>query len=281
MNTCRWSETQRSRLKALGADEHVLEIDFETEDQRDSAFHKRVKTLTRKCREELHQFREDVRRPFLCRLEQRLAERLAAEAFVQVSTPLIMSKGHLRRMGIDADHELHQQIFWADPKRCFRPMLAPHLYFVSKDLLRLWPRPVRLFEIGPCFRKESQGAQHMNEFTMLNLVEYGTPTEERRRRLEELAGIVMETAGVADYCIERDQSEVYGETTDILAGPDRLEVASAALGPHPLDEAWGVSETWVGLGFGLERLVMTGQGFDTLKKCGRSLSYLNGMPLNV
>ena len=74
---------------------------------------------------------------------------------------------------------------------------------------------------------------------------------------------------------------MYGETTDILAGSGRLEVASAAMGPHPLDEAWDITETWVGLGFGMERLVMVAQNLDTLNKCGRSLTYLNGTPLNV
>ena len=67
-------------------------------------------------------------------------------------------------------------------------MLAPHLYYVLKDLLRLWEKPVRIFEIGSCFRKESRGARHSNEFTMLNLVEMGLAEDKRQARLETLPG---------------------------------------------------------------------------------------------
>jgi phenylalanyl-tRNA synthetase alpha chain len=278
---CRWSDTQLNRLKALGAEAETLTLTFATEAGRDASFQKHAKRLTRQGRERLKQFRDEDRRPHLVRLEHLLAEALVCEGFTQVATPIIMSKGHLGRMGLDRDHDLYRQIFWADANRCFRPMLAPHLYYVSKDLLRLWPRPLRLFEIGPCFRKESHGVQHMNEFTMLNLVEYGTPETQRHRRLEALTGLVMTTAGISDYLIEQEQSEVYGDTMDVMAGSGPLEVASAAMGPHRLDAAWGVTETWVGIGFGLERLTMVARGWDNLKKCGRSLSYLDGIPLNI
>jgi len=39
-------------------------------------------------------------------------------------------------------------------------------------------------------------------------------------------------------------------------GGDGAEVCSAAVGPNPLDGNWGIVEPWVGLGFGLERLIM-------------------------
>ena len=42
---------------------------------------------------------------------------------------------------------------------------------------------MQIFEIGPCFRRESGGAQHASEFTMLNLVEAGLPIEARVERL--------------------------------------------------------------------------------------------------
>jgi phenylalanyl-tRNA synthetase alpha chain len=94
-----------------------------------------------------------------------------------------MSRGLLEKMSIGADHPLGAQIFWLDRDRCLRPMLAPHLYYVLKDLLRLWESPVRIFEVGSCFRKESQGSQHSNEFTMLNLAEMGVTEESRLKRL--------------------------------------------------------------------------------------------------
>ena len=60
-------------------------------------------------------------------------------------------------MTITEDHPLFSQVFWLDSDRCMRPMLAPHLYYVLVDLLRLWEKPVRIFEIGMCYRKETKG----------------------------------------------------------------------------------------------------------------------------
>ena len=140
---------------------------------------------------------------------------LVQNNFVQVTTPTILSKGLLAKMSIDDDHPLASQIFWLGNDKCLRPMLAPHLYFVLKDLLRLWEKPVRIFEIGSCFRKESQGAQHSNEFTMLNLVEMGLAEDQRQSRLEEMAALVTAAAGVDDYIIQTESSAVYGETIDI------------------------------------------------------------------
>ena len=160
-------------------------------------------------------------------------------------------------------------------------MLAPHLYFVLKDLLRLWEKPVRIFEIGSCFRKESQGAQHSNEFTMLNLVEMGLAEENRRARLEELADLVTTAAGVESYTMQPESSAVYGETIDILSGEKQVEIGSAAMGPHRLDRAWQITEAWVGIGFGLERMLMVAKKSSSLGKMGRSLAYLDGIRLNI
>jgi pyrrolysyl-tRNA synthetase-like protein len=184
-------------------------------------------------------------------------------------------------MSIDDDHPLASQIFWLDKDRCLRPMLAPHLYYVLKDLLRLWEKPVRIFEIGSCFRKESQGARHSNEFTMLNLVEMGLAEQKRQARLEEMAALITAAAGVDDYIIQAESSAVYGETIDILAGEKRLEIGSAAMGPHVLDQAWQITDAWVGIGFGLERLLMAAEKSDSLGKMGRSLAYLDGIRLNI
>ena len=200
---------------------------------------------------------------------------------LQVTTPTILSKGLLAKMSIDDDHPLASQVFWLGKDKCLRPMLAPHLYFVLKDLLRLWEKPVRIFEIGSCFRKESQGAQHSNEFTMLNLVEMGLAEDQRQPRLEEMAALVTAAAGVDDYIIQTESSAVYGETIDILAGEDRLEIGSAAVGPHVLDRAWQVTDAWMGIGFGLERMLMIAENSRSLGKMGRSLGYLDGIRLNI
>ena len=276
-----WTHTQQSRLIELAADEVELTRQFENAAARDQTYQQLEKKLVKAQRRKLQQLRDGPRRPKLCRLESRLADVLIQNGFVQVTTPTILSKGLLAKMSIDDDHPLTSQIFWLGKDRCLRPMLAPHLYFVLKDLLRLWEKPVRIFEIGSCFRKESQGAQHSNEFTMLNLVEMGLAEDQRQARLEKMAALVTAAAGVDDYEIQTENSAVYGETIDILAGQDRLEIGSAAMGPHVLDQAWQITEAWMGIGFGLERLLMIAEKSRSLGKMGRSLGYLDGIRLNI
>ncbi len=276
-----WTEIQRVRLGELNAADKDLNQGFDDPAERDKAFQKLERHLVKVERQKLQEFRDGPRRPKLCVLESRLTELLVQNHFVQVTTPTILSKGLLAKMSIDEDHPLSSQIFWLGRDKCLRPMLAPHLYFVLKDLLRLWEKPVRIFEIGSCFRKESQGARHSNEFTMLNLVEMGLPEDQRQARLEEMAALVTAAAGVDDHVIRTEESAVYGETIDILAGEDRMEIGSAAMGPHVLDQAWEVTDAWMGIGFGLERLLMIQQKSRSLGKMGRSLAYLDGIRLNI
>jgi len=276
-----WTAIQIARLNELAAGDRDMDQCFDSPSERDRAFQKLEKQLVKVQRQKLQQLREGSRRPGLCRLESRLTDILVQHNFVQVTTPTILSKGLLAKMSIDDDHPLASQIFWLGKDKCLRPMLAPHLYFVLKDLLRLWEKPVRIFEIGSCFRKESQGAQHSNEFTMLNLVEMGLAEDQRQARLEELTALVTAAAGVEDYVIQTETSAVYGETIDILAGKDRLEIGSAAMGPHVLDQAWQIQEAWMGIGFGLERLLMMAEKSRSLGRMGRSLAYLDGIRLNI
>ncbi len=280
LNKFTWTEIQSKRLKALGADQQILEGGFDTPRERDQVFQKLDKQLVRDHRARLEELRTKKFRPGICALESRLIQAMTAQGFVQVTTPIIMSRGLLAKMSVDENHALSSQVFWLDKSKCLRPMLAPHLYFVLKDLLRLWERPVRIFEVGSCFRKESQGARHASEFTMLNLVEMGTPLEERQARLKALAAVVMDAAGIETYDFEFESSEVYGETMDVVA-PGDVEVASGAMGPHALDKAWKITENWVGIGFGLERLLMVKAGSHNLGSVGRSLTYLDGVPLNI
>ena len=115
---------------------------------------------------------------------------------MRVVTPLIIAADSLRKMGIGHGHQLREQVFWLEDGRCLRPMLAPNLYTLLRRLERNWSKPFGIFEIGPCFRRDSKGASHLNEFTMLNLVELGRPEAEGRARLGELASLVMQAAGV-------------------------------------------------------------------------------------
>ena len=86
---------------------------------------------------------------------------------------------------------------------------------------------------------------------------------------------------MSDFDFEIVNSEVYGDTIDIVAGENRMEMGSAAMGPHPLDRLWKITETWVGIRFGLERLLMAAEKSNTLSKVGRSLAYLEGVRLNI
>jgi phenylalanyl-tRNA synthetase alpha chain len=120
----------------------------------------------------------------------------------------------------------------------------------------------------------------MNEFTMLNLVDFAGVEDGRQMdRLQQLAEGAMKAIGVDDYELEIEKSEVYGETMDIVRGG--LEIASGAYGPHFLDPKWGVFETWVGIGFGIERIAMSMENYKTIKRVGKSIAYLDGSPLNL
>ncbi len=112
---------------------------------------------------------------------------------------------------------------------------------------------------------------------MLNVVEMGIEGDPQAR-LEEMAALIMEAVGLA-YQLQTETSEVYGTTTDIVV--DDLEIASGAIGPHPLDANWDIAENWAGLGVGLERLVMLKEGFRNIRRAGRSLIYLDGARLNI
>jgi phenylalanyl-tRNA synthetase alpha chain len=116
---------------------------------------------------------------------------------------------------------------------------------------------------------------------MLNLVEMGLPAENRQTRLEELTALIATAAGIEDYFLQVESSAVYGETMDILAGQNQVEIGSSAFGPHPLDRAWKVTDAWVGIGFGLERLLMVSEKSESLARMGKSLAYLDGIRLNI
>lgn len=276
-----WTQTQRIRLLELDADQMTLARTFPDADARNRTFQAWASAQVDAHRQRLEALRDGPRRPRLCRLESLLVERLVDDGFVQVVTPMLMARGLLAKMSLTEDHPLFRQVFWVTPDRCLRPMLAPHLYHVVKDLLRLWEKPVRIFEVGTCFRKETEGARHAAEFTMLNLCEFGLAEEDRTRRLEELAALVMTCAGIDNYAMVAEASAVYGSTMDVVNQEDGLELGSAAMGPHPLDRSWRITDTWVGIGFGLERLLMAAEGAGNLARFGRSIAYLDGIRLNI
>jgi pyrrolysyl-tRNA synthetase-like protein len=273
-----FSPVQKQRLREVGVGPELMDRVFQDARERDSAFRQVEKMAIRKSRERIEALQKNRFRPVLCELEDCLVETLTKEGFVQVATPLIIARQMLAKMSITSDHPLSKQVFWVGENRCLRPMLAPSLYSLLKRLIRLWKKPIRIFEVGPCFRKESRGGQHGNEFTMLNLVELGLLEEDRKHRLEDLIALVMRASGIKTYRLSTKPSEVYGDTLDVVSG---VEVGSAAMGPHKLDAHWGIFDPWVGVGFGLERLVMVREGFQNIQRVSRSLEYLDGVRLNI
>jgi phenylalanyl-tRNA synthetase alpha chain len=274
-----FTDGQKRRLLGLGADPSVCASGFDDSKACDRRFKELERELADASKRRLNYMREETRRPGLLILQSEIERALREEGFVQVSTPIIMAKHMLVKMSLGDGHALYSQVFWLEGDKCLRPMLAPNLYSVSLDLMRIWEKPIRVFEIGSCFRKESQGNRHLNEFTMCNLVEWGTSKETRSDRLRQLARVVMAASGIDDYDLAETDSEVYGPSLDVLS--DGTELASGNIGPHFLDDNWGIRSTWVGLGFGLERLLMTRQKTNNIHSVGKSLSYLDGVRLRI
>lgn len=272
------TETQKQRLQELDADTNLVEKVFSNAQERDASFKMIEKRLIKEEKQRLQNLRNYHRSPMICQIERILVDKLTEEGFVQVITPIIITKEFLEKMSITTNNPLINQVFWLSKNKCLRPMLAPNLYHLLRRLVRLWEKPIRIFEIGPCFRKDSKGSEHLNEFTMLNLVELGLSQESRLERLRELISLLMGAVGINEYQLVSKPCEVYGETVDIMAG---TELCSAVVGPHPLDDAWGIVDPWVGLGIGLERLVMVRQGYQNIQRVGRSLIYLDGSRLNI
>jgi len=277
-----WTDIQMHRLKELNVAGDDLCATFDNESDRNRAFQELEKKRVRREREHLDRLLDTRFRPRRCQLESQLVSALTCEGFTQVTTPTLISRKDLARMSIDRNHPFNDQVYWVDSRRCLRPMLAPGLYHLMKDLARIRPvKPIRFFEIGACFRKESSGGRHAGEFTMLNIVEMRVPLGSRKARLQSLAEQVLSAAGIDAHDLVDESSEVYEATTDIVCGPEQLEVASCAVGPHPLDTAWGIVDTWVGLGFGLERLMMAREKSPGIGKWCKSVSYLDGIRLTL
>jgi phenylalanyl-tRNA synthetase alpha chain len=276
-----FSESQFQRLVYLGEDPKKTKSEqFENETQRNREFQTLEKKAVKKIKNEIQDFLDIKLVPKMQKLQQNLRKALFENGFAEVSTPTIIPKSYLDKMTIDSNSPLWEQVFKVDKNLFLRPMLAPGLYDVSKKLLTFTPVPLRVFEIGSCYRRESEGKNHLREFTMLNLVEWGTPLDERTERLRILGRLVMEAAGVQNFRFEDENSVVYGAGTDIT-DVNGIELASSSMGPHKLDLAWGISCTWVGIGFGLERILASKHNCSNISPYARSVSYLNGAALDI
>lgn len=279
--TEKFTVTQRQRLTELDGDKNIVDSVFKTVEERNETFKTIEGKMVKAGKEKLNKLLNEEHKTLAKKVEDSLETWLMeAEGFTRVVTPIMITSASLEKMTITKEHPLTNQVFWIDSKKCLRPMLAPNLYEVMRDLHKITKEPVRIFEAGSCFRKESQGAEHMNEFTMLNFVELaGVKEGEQMERLTQLAKDAMKALGIENYELVTEKSEVYIETLDIEV--NGVEIASGAFGPHPLDSKWGIFDTWVGIGFGIERIAMVLGEHQTIKRVGKSTSYLDGTPLNL
>ncbi|MEA4978063.1 MAG: pyrrolysine--tRNA(Pyl) ligase large subunit [Methanomassiliicoccaceae archaeon] len=271
----RYTESQIQKLREYG-DGPVDLSEFSDAAERDISFTKLMAAEMSANDAAIKDMVSNPRGHDLVQLERELSKALMDAGFVEVRTPTIISKAALAKMTITEDHPLYRQVFFIDSKRCLRPMLAPNLYYYMRKLRDHTDDTIRFFEIGSCFRKESHSGRHLEEFTMLNLVEQGQ-IEDPVADLREFIDIVMDTVGMK-YETAREESDVYVETLDVEV--DGVEVASGAVGPHILDAAHDIHEPWCGIGFGLERLLAMKNGKNSVRKTGRSLTYMNGRKID-
>lgn len=180
-------------------------------------------------------------------------------------------------MGILPSNELWRQIVWTEDGKCLRPMLAPNLYVIMRRLRRITDS-IRIFEIGTCFRKEEDGSKHLTEFTMCNAVCFPIRTDPELE-LRSLINLLMSAVEISDYKVVESVCQVYGKTLDIEF--NNMEVSSCAIGPITIDANWGILEPWVGMGMGLERVLMIKHNLNRIKPFGRNLNYLNGISIGV
>lgn len=271
----RYTESQIQKLREYG-DGPVDESEFSDNGERDRSFTKLMAAEISANNSAIKNIILNPEGHDLVKLERDLAKALIDLGFIEVRTPTMMSISSLKKMTIDEDHPLYRQVFFIDKKRCLRPMLAPNLYQYMRKLRTHTDGIIKFFEIGSCFRKESNSGQHLDEFTMLNLVVQGQ-LEDPVAELRKLIDVIMNVIGL-EYETAREESDVYVETLDVEV--DGVEVASGAVGPHRLDAAHDIHEPWCGVGFGLERLLALKHDKNTVRKTGRSLTYLNGRKID-
>lgn len=267
----KFSPSQKKRLEAL-----LVSDELDLNDPNLPAFDVLEAELTSQRKAELTDIYENSREHMLAQLERDISAFLISRGFIEIKSSVLIPEEYIIRMGIDKDLELSKQVFRTDDGRCLRPMLAPVLYNYLRRFDKILPDPIKIFEIGPCYRKESDGSSHLEEFTMVNFCQMGDGAT--RENLIELIDALLTHLGIS-YEIEGDECMVYGATVDVMHGD--LELSSAVVGPVPMDIDWGIDKPWIGAGFGLERLLKAKHNFKNIKRGSRSEFYYNGIYTNL
>jgi len=267
----KFSPSQKKRLEALMVAD---EIDLNDSNLSDYATLEADLTAQRKA--ELRDIYANSREHMLAKLERDISAFLISKGFIEIKSSILIPEEYIVRMGIDKDLELSKQVFRTDDGQCLRPMLAPVLYNYLRRFDKILPDPIKIFEIGPCYRKESDGSSHLEEFTMVNFCQMGEGST--RENLVQLLDEFLTYLGI-EYKIEGDECMVYGATVDVMHGD--MELSSAVVGPVPMDIDWGINKPWIGAGFGLERLLKAKYKFKNIKRGSRSEYYYNGIYTNL
>jgi pyrrolysyl-tRNA synthetase len=266
----KFTRSQLDRLETL-----VLSGDKASLNE-DLSFRELESELLARRKNDMKRIYSDERENNLGKLERDITKFFVERGFLEIKSSILIPAEYVERMGIDNDTELSKQVFRIDKNLCLRPMLAPSLYNYLRRLDKILPDPIKIFEIGPCYRKESDGKDHLEEFTMLNFCQMGSDCS--RENLKSLIKEFLDYLEI-DFEIVEDSCMVYGETLDVIHG--NLELSSAVVGPVPLDREWGIDKPWIGAGFGLERLLKVMHNFKNVKRAARSESYYNGIPTNL
>lgn len=261
------TQSQKNRLEALLSPKDNISLDDIT-----SSFKELESMLVSRRKDDLQQMYETDRENHLGKLERTITKFFVDRGFLEIKTPIVIPAEYVERMGINNDVELSKQIFRIDKNLCLRPMLAPTLYNCLRKFDNVLSDPLKIFEIGPCYRKESDGKEHLEEFTMLNFCQMGSGCT--RENLEAIIKEFLDFLNV-DFEIVGDSCMVYGDTIDVMHGD--MELSSAVVGPVPMDRDWGIDKPWIGAGFGLERLLKVKHDFKNIKRGSRAESYYNGI----
>lgn len=264
------TKSQIDRLEGLLSPKDEISLNSGT------PFRELESQLLSRRKKDLQQIYAEERENYLGKLERDITKFFVDRGFLEIKSPILIPAEYVERMGINNDTELSKQVFRVDKNFCLRPMLAPNLYNYLRKLDRALPDPIKIFEIGPCYRKESDGKEHLEEFTMLNFCQMGSGCT--RENLEGIITDFLNYLGI-DFEIVGDSCMVYGDTLDVMHGD--LELSSAVVGPVPLDREWGIDKPWIGAGFGLERLLKVMHDFKNIKRAARSESYYNGISTNL
>jgi pyrrolysyl-tRNA synthetase len=266
-----FTQNQKDRiLSLLGPDEM---ISF-SKDKR--SFEELESTFKIQRKKDLLLMYETNRENLLGKLERTITKFFVDMGFLEIKSPILIPFEYIERMGIGEDKKLSEQIFRVGDDMCLRPMLAPGLYRFLYRFDNVLPEPTKIFEIGPCYRKESDGNSHLEEFTMLNFCQMGLNST--RQNLEYL---IEDFLGFLDieYELVSNSCMVYGDTIDVMH--KNMDLSSAVVGPVPIDMDWGIDKPWIGAGFGLERLLKVKHNLKNIKRAARSDSYYNGISINL